>query len=234
MTGYLPLDPAFTLNVLEPSAALPAEIEAAVEAIWSRERSRAGCRLFNGPVLSLAAKAPDCLTVRRADYRHLIAQRLQPELGAWLKLRPLAVTGVLTCREGVVFGRRALHLANAPGAWEPAPSGGLSHPDPRRQLLEELSEELGLAASQVSPPQAFGLIWEDDGGVHDILFRLTTEATAKDLLTAHQSAGSDEYSELAIVPPQRLGAFLAAHHDTLLPIARRILVSAMPAAFKAC
>lgn len=229
MSGYLPLDPAFTVEVQKPPPPLAAALEARIEEIWQAERRRLGERLFNGPVLSLVACTPNRLQVRYADYRQLVARRRAPELAAALQLRPLAVTGLFTCHDGVVFGRRAAHLANDPGAWETAPSGGLAHPEPQRQVLEELEEELGLSADQVSPPQAFGMLWaaadgwEEADGVHDILFRLTSPKSGAEIVAAHRNSGSDEYSELAIVPPQRLETFLEDRGGNLVPLVRPLL-----------
>jgi hypothetical protein len=133
---------------------------------------------------------------------------------------------VLSCRDGLVLGRRAGHVVTDPGRWEPAPAGGLSQPDPERQLLEELAEELGVPADRVARPRALALIEDPASGVFDILFRLTADLSAEALRTAHRQAGSDEYAEIAVIAPGQLPAFLAAHAGELLPLLRPALARA--------
>ncbi len=205
-----PLDAGFEL-VLMPPPVFPAALEARIDEIWAAEKRLRGDRLFNGPLYSLVGRSVDRLTLQPIGYRHALARRRAPELvAAGLDLWPVAVTGVLTCRDGVVLGRRAGYLPDEPGLWEPAPAGGPDRLDPAAQVLAELREELGLRPEQVSPPQTCGLILDRSTGVFDIVLRMVTPLDAEAVHAAHRAYGTDEYSALTVVAPEHLPDFLAA------------------------
>jgi hypothetical protein len=216
------LAPDFRLVELPPGPPLSAAVESRVAAVWA-EATRRDPALFNGRVYSLVEHTPQRLAVRASDYCHLMAWRRAPELtGQGLSLRPIGVTGLLVARDGVVFGRRAGHLAADAGAWETAPAGGLDRLDPAGLLLEEMREELGLDSTAASVPRALALI-EDETGVFDIVLRLETALGRDALLAAHRDAASDEYAAIDVVAPDDLAAFLAAPGRQVLPIVAPIL-----------
>jgi len=215
------LAPDFRVLERPPEPSLNETVEARVAAIWTAE-TRRNPALFNGCVYSLIEHAPQRIVVRVSDYRHLTAWRRAPELAAQgLALRPVGVTGLLLARDGVVFGRRAGHLAADAGLWETAPAGGLDRLDPAGLLREELHEELGLDPAAASAPRPLALI--EARGVFDIVFRLETTLDRAALIAAHRRAASDEYAELAIVAPGDLAPFLAARAGEVLPIVPAIL-----------
>lgn len=217
------LAPDFQLAELPAAAPLGSAVEARIAAIWAEETQR-GALLFNGRVYSLAEHTPARLGVRAGEYRQLVAQRRAPELAAQgLALRPVGVTGLLVARDGIVLGRRAAHLAADAGLWETAPSGSLARLDPAGQLLDELQEELGIRPDQVSQPRPLVLAEDMTSGTFDIVFRIDTALGGDAIRTAHRHSGSDEYSELAILAPGDLVAFLAGHAalPIVLPILRR-------------
>ena len=203
-----PLDPGFTVDVRGSAPALSPAVAAAVDAVWDAEKALRGDRLFEGPVLSLVSHAPDRLVVSPMTYRHLIAARRRPALRAAIGVRPVGVTGLVVCRDGLVLGRRAGHVAADAGLWEPAPAGGLDRPDPAGVLLGELREELGLSGADAGTPEPIGMIEDPGAGTLDILMRLPCPLDAAAVRQAHRAGGSDEYSELAIVPPAGIAAFL--------------------------
>ncbi|HZT51791.1 MAG TPA: hypothetical protein VFA22_07655 [Stellaceae bacterium] len=218
------LAPDFRVIELPPGPPPSAAVEARIAQIWAQEAARRGARLFNGRIYSLVEHAPDRLAVRAMEYRHVLALQHAPELAAQgLALRPLGVTGLLRSPDGIVLGRRAAHLAVAAGLWETAPAGGLDRLDPVALLLEELHEELGLAAAEASVPRPLVLIEDGTSGVLDIVFRIETALGAAAIRAAHGAVPSDEYSELAVVAPDALPAFLAARPDAFLPIVPAIL-----------
>lgn len=211
------LNPGFKLQFAPPFV-VPESISTRLDDIWAEEKGRRGDRLTNGQIYSLYDYSPDCLTLQPAEYRHVLARRRAPDLvDAGLAIRPVAVTGVLLCADGLVLGRRGDQVASDAGLWEPAPAGGLNRPDPAAQVLEELREELGVKSSGVAPPEACGLVEDMESGVHDIVFRLHTTASAEDIRATHKTLGTNEYAELAIVRQPDVAAFLETNHGRLLP-----------------
>lgn len=179
--------------------AVPSDLAAAIDAIWATETALRP-HLFDGPILSVTDIAPNRLTLLRASYRHSLAARRDPGIAARLKLRPLAVSGVLTCPDGLVFGRRGADVTQASGAWELVPSGGAVSADLEAQILEELEEEIGLARSQVAVMPPYGLVESD--GVIDVVMPLSTRARRDEILALHRGLASREYAELLICPAE--------------------------------
>jgi hypothetical protein len=189
-----------------------------VEEIWSSEKKQRGEHLTNGHVYGLTEFRPDYLSIRPSEYRYVLARRRDPSLkNLGLSIQPLAVTGVLLCADGLVLGRRGSGVTDDVGLWEPAPAGGLSQNDPKAQVLEELEEELGIAAATIISIQTCGLVEDVESGVFDIIFRLDTPATEKDIRAAYEVGGSDEYAELAVIKLSDIRLFLEINQDHLLP-----------------
>jgi len=218
-----PLSPDFKVAIGAPWDP-PRTIMPRVDEIWASEKKKRGDRLTNGRIFGLDRFSPGSLVVVPSEYRYMLALRRDPDLKKLgLNIRPLAVTGILLSADGLVFGRRGSSVANDVGLWEPAPAGGLSHEDPRVQVLEELEEELGIAASAIVSTEACGLVEDLGSGVFDIVFRLLTKATGQHVQAAHMAGGSDEYAELAIVNPAEVRDFLDTHNDQLLPTTKPML-----------
>ena len=223
MFNIYPLAPDYTLQVCASFETHPA-VSARVDEIWAEEQKKTGNRLTNGTIYSLFDHCAAHLRIQPAEYRHVLARRRAPELAdAGLGIRPLAVTGILLCADGLVLGRRSNQVASDTGLWEPAPAGGLSRPDAVAQLLEELREEVGLEPSQVILRDACGLVEDVESGVIDIVFRLDSTASAREVRGTHAARATNEYAELAIVPRSEIAGFLEINEARLLPALRPML-----------
>jgi hypothetical protein len=140
---------------------------------------------------------------------------VRPALFARLRVRPLAVSGLLTCKGGVVFGRRAADVAFDPGCWELAPSGGVAPEsanaagriDLARQIKIELEEEVGLAAAEVAEPEILCAIEDDETRVVDIGIALASPLVGAEVRSRHARRSNREYAELAVVAPDDVAAF---------------------------
>lgn len=223
MFNITALEPEFVLQVIDPFEPPNAVLDR-VDEIWAAEKLKRGDQLTNGRVYSFSDTRAGSLLIQPAEYRYVLARRRAPDLvNEGLRIRPLAVTGILLCADGLVLGRRSDQVASDAGLWEPAPAGGLSRPDAVGQILDELREELGLEPSQVVLNEACGLVEDVESGVIDIVFRLQTPATTRDVINAYQALATNEYAELAIVPQSDIVGFLEANHDRLLPVLRPML-----------
>lgn len=212
-----PLLPTFELRLTAPLK-LTAELEWKVDEIWRSEVQKRP-HLTNGRIYSLQEYTPSLLVLQPIEYRHALALRRTPILREeGLGIRPLAVTGVLKCPDGVVLGRRSGSVAADNGMWEAAPSGGLGQSDPVAQVLEELREEIGLESQHTQGPVVpCGLVEDCESHAVDIVFLLRTALGSAEIERLHKELGSDEYAALAIIPPENLPAFLAAQGDAVLP-----------------
>jgi len=200
MVRLTPVNGPLSLAIVGDLPVGPA-LAAEIDAIWA-EASRLRPHLFDGPAVSLAGIEDGRLTLVRSSYRHLFASRHDPAIAARLKLRPLAVTGILSCPQGLVFGLRGAEVTEGSGTWELVPSGGVTVPDLEAQILEELEEEIGLVHSQVTvlPPAA--LMESKDGGAVDVVMPLVTALTAEEIAALHRKKASREYAELLTCPVQ--------------------------------
>ena len=220
-----PLSPDVAVTIEPEPLEVPAHLAPVVEAVWEHEQAHRGGTLFNGRTLSVLSHAPDLIHTRIVEYRLVLAARRRPDLFTALAIRPLAVSGLLRCADGIVFGRRGPGVTTDSGLWELVPSGGLDAADrqacgPRQQILTELVEEVGLDATQIRDCRPFCLIEDRTTGVFDIGVALQTDLEAGAVEEAQRRA-SDEYSELRIVPDHRVAEFLAG--GAILPASRLLL-----------
>ncbi|MEK7244820.1 MAG: NUDIX hydrolase, partial [Pseudomonadota bacterium] len=236
------LSPNVEVIALGPAPALPASLEAEVSAIWEKEKAQRPDRLFDGRIFSVAALARERISGCFVPYRRLIAGRASPALFASLQVRPLAVSGLLTCADGIAFARRAAGLTDDPGRWELVPSGGVTPDcvdasgkvDLGRQILAELAEEVGMAASDVAMTGPFLAVEGGDSHVVDIGFALATPLVGDQVRARHARQGSSEYTEIAVVAESEIPRFAASLGAALAPVSRALLerrglISAKPA-----
>jgi hypothetical protein len=207
---------------VRPMPTLPAAIEAAVEAVWQSEQARLGGVLFNGRVFSADVISPRLICGHWTEFRRSLAQMRRPELHPALGVRPLAVGGVITCPDGVVFGRRPDQAVYQAGEWQLPPAGSVDGGAERAEgrvdiaamLLTELGEELGLTASQVSPPIPLAIVEHPATHVLDLGMAVHMPLRLAQILALHASGGNGEYDPLVVVSLDDLPAFLAREQVT--------------------
>jgi hypothetical protein len=212
------LRPDFRLAIVDRPKAIPGQLEARVDAIWQAKLADNPHGLFDGPIHAMLHHTPEEVTCYRTSYRYLVACRRDASLAAALSLTAIGVTGILTCGDGLVLGRRAANMASNRGRWELAPAGALSQNSPRTQLMEELSEELGIVEDRVKSVEAVGITHDPDDRVYDLLLRLHVSLTDAEVRETYLAQGSSEYSELAVVPRDRIVDFVADHRENLVSL----------------
>jgi len=222
----LRLNPDFKIirtdQPLEPSPAIAARIAE----IWQAEQERKGGSLFDGKILALVSATADAIQVVPTLYSVILAARRDPMVREGLGIAPLGVTSVLSCRDGFVIGRRSPSLAMSPGLWEVMPAGGLETTDPGAQLIQEFEEELGLPPSLVTRREAKALVRISHKGVANILFRLHAECDRESINQAFAASGSDEHTEIDVVPVSDLYRRLISDEDEVHNLAMRLYLEA--------
>ncbi len=204
-------------------AEIAPEVSVRVDALWEDEKRR-WPGLHNGLLYSVTALTDGKLVVRPEEYKNFIAQQRDPTLARILTVQPLAVSGVVECREGIVFGRRSQSNTTDRGAWELVPSGTVDNdpPDPVAQVLQELSEEIGLDGRAVVEVQPFSIIEDRDSGVVDIGCDIQVSVTESALYEAHKNTASQEYDVIRVVPVPDLNAFVT-EADGVVEVSRALL-----------
>jgi hypothetical protein len=184
------------VEILGDAPPLPPNLAREVERIW---QARGGTP-FNGRILSAVEIAPDRIAATLVEYRWFVAQRMKPDLFPALQVRPVAVSGVLHCADGIVIGRRSQSMMQDPGLWELVPSGGMDGTaDIRGQILAELREEVGLTPDQVDEVVPFCLIEDDESHTLDIGIALAAPRLGADaVLRAWRDCATREYTDLKV------------------------------------
>ena len=219
LNGPLPpllrLHPAVSIRIVA-GLVHDAALEQRIAEIWQSEKALRGDRLFDGRAFGLVSAHAAELVLVPLRYRDVVAWRADPNLKVGgLIPPPLGVSGVLMLDSGVVFGRRASHVAAHAGAWEAAPAGVLAMPDPCAQVLEELAEELGLDADAVAAPALCGVIC--GSGSAELVLRLRSRLSTQDVLAAWRRGGTDEYEALEIVASDQLSDFVQDGRRPVVP-----------------
>jgi 8-oxo-dGTP pyrophosphatase MutT (NUDIX family) len=217
-----------------PAPIITPDILGRIEEIWNQEKARRGEKLFNGQLFSIHQSGPELIVGWMAEYRHFLAQRRDPDLHSALKIRPLAVSGVLTCKDGIVFGRRSGRTEMDANLWELVPSGSIDdasindggQPDLGRSLLRELAEETGIYASDVSfPPHAIAMVEDSGSRVTDIGMKVVVGLSAADVQARFAALENREYTALEIVATGALPEFRRRYGDSLSDISGALLDS---------
>lgn len=208
-----------------PAPQLPGDIADRISEIWATEKAE-NPTLFDGPVLSVTDITKSVFTVTTMRYSALLAGFRDPSLRAAIGMRPLAVSGILSCPDGLVFGRRSDDVTQSPGCWELVPSGGVPPrqdglPDLAYQILAELQEEIGLTEAEIAPP--VGYIDDKKSGTIDVIMPLRTAVPFSDIRRLDRSG---EYTDLIAVDD--LPYFLETC-PTLLAASRTIAETFVPA-----
>jgi hypothetical protein len=220
-----------TVVLLDSTVTLPLSIQSEVEQLWQAEQRRCGKPLSNGRILSAVEISPLRIRGRVVEYRHLIAQRARPELFDVLRVRPVAVSGVLECADGIVLGRRAATMTQDAGLWELVPSGGIdtssvpvgAEVDYRAQILTELHEEIGIDAEWVTSIRPFCLVDDLDSHVLDIGIAMESPLSAGAVLKLHREAATGEYDELRVVDRAEVGRFIQGEASQLVGVSAMLI-----------
>lgn len=218
------LSPTVTLVTVPAPAPVSAAIESRIEAIWQAALITHP-RLYNGRVFCARSIRPDRIDGFWAEYRHVLAQMRKPSLFETLRLRSLAVTGLLLTADGIVLGRRSAHVVYQPGRWQGVPAGsvesrtGAGNVDLKVQLMAEITEELGLEARQVAIGDP-GLTCEHaTTHIVDVAMPLHTSLSFAEVEACWRAKGNDEYDALTCLAT----AGTALARTDILPTTRAMI-----------
>jgi len=221
------------LTILDSMArpALSLETKAEVQAVWEHEtRLRPG--LFNGTIFSLDRIQGSEVHGFMAEYAWYVAQLQNPALYDRLRVRSLAVSGLVAASGHLIFGLRKAELAVEGGLWELAPSGtmhgGLREPDGsiswRGIFSEELREELGIEAPP-SLARPFALIENTVTHIWELGVAVELPVSYQDILAAYAASPKPEHTEMAAVPLKDVAKFFASRKDRMVGACASLLAA---------
>lgn len=225
----LGLDASVTVSATGRMPALPPSVEAEIDRLWTEACDQRPA-LFNGRVFTADRIEPDRIEGHWTEYRRVLAQMRHPALFAAQGTRSLSVNGLIACADGLVLGRRQSGAVYMPGRWQAAPAGAVESRDgeeivdPRRQVLAELAEELGLGADAVSGIVPVVAIEHPESGVVDIGCLVATGLDFQTIEASWLAQGNREYDALRLVPTDDVPGLLREAAPDLL-VSARILVA---------
>ena len=219
------------LTVVNQNPRVPGPIQDEIARLWDEEQRRRAMPLVNGAILSALSVSPSMIVGRIAEYQEYLAQKVRPQLYQVLRVRPVAVSGILQCPEGLVFGRRGADVTDGAGSWELVPSGGIDMTgrtseqgaDYRAQLAAEMREEIGISIESWAALAPICAVEDEITHVLDIGVAMTTDLTLNRLRAAYRMAGSNEYAEILAVNMTEFDGFAAKCGDKMLPTSAELV-----------
>lgn len=179
-------------------------LDQAIDTVWQAARQKFP-KLYNGRVFCLSHMDAARLEGFWCEFRWVLAHMRDPALAEKLHLRSLAVTGLMTCKEGIVLGRRNPNALYLPGLWQGVPAGSVETRDENdpldlgAQLMAELEEEVGMTG-QVRLRGPFLACEHSTTHIVDLGFLIETDLPFETIRTGWQAKANDEYDELICIP----------------------------------
>ncbi len=226
------LDPGLLVRIVRAMPTLTPTVEAQVAAIWA-EALAARPRLFNGTVFSADHIEAGRIEGHWTEYRRVLAQVRAPALFESLRIRSLAVNGLLACADGIVLGRRDTASVYQPGVWQSPPAGSVERRasgeadgvDLAAQLLAECEEELGLAAADVTVLRPTAAVEHPHSRIVDVGILLRTRLDFVAVRAAWLARGNREYDQLRLVSPNSVNNLGEVDGLALLPTTTTLIGS---------
>jgi len=192
---------------------LSQRVEELADKIW---RSKIELGLFDGDIFSVESTSSNIVNLKKSKYRYFIAQQEMPDLFDALQIRLLAVSGILICNDGIVFGKRSPSVLQNSNLWELLPSGSVNSKSFEKemtlfnidfQIEEELWEESGIPTNvrkQIQPKLTIG---GGDSHVIDFVYEINVNLSSLEVFEFHKRATS-EYSQLVVVGREEISEFV--------------------------
>jgi hypothetical protein len=222
------------------------EVERTIERAWQRASRRAqadGRMFFNGPLCRLIqCDANDrslTLTIGEVSFKEFVGTNLtHPHLryvhGPEVLADPLGVSAAVVSRDGfLLLGRRSDRVFAHTGLLHPvggmvAPGGRAGAvPHPFRSLVDELTEELGLARDAVVQGLCLGVVRDKAILQPELIFDVHLAADVDAIRRAAATApDGDEHEEFVPVRDNdgAIVGFLESHYQQLTPVALAALL----------
>lgn len=194
-----------------------------VHAIWAQEQKRRGGMLYEGAILSAVSLDSKKLVGQFVPYKYLLAQLCDPSLKPDLKIVPVSMSGMTFLLDNLILARRADWVAQYPHLIELAPSGGVRPPGPqdtevnlKHQILEELSDEIGVEKSYVKAVKFFAALRDLKNDAIELCAEIKLRSCAI-------FSSSSEYTQVMTVPIDEITTFAKTHAKEFVPFSLVLL-----------
>jgi len=207
------LSRAPVIRVEDTVAPVDRDVAARIAEIWKSGQAVPGSAKHDGTLVSLVSRTKDEWQCLRVAYSWFFAQRREPSLFEKLKVRPLAVTGLITCGDGYLVGRRGGKVEQDAGLWELLPAGGLDEAairpddtiDPIKGLSIEWTEETGCPAGFIGiDPKIVAWVEDQETHVVDLVIEAGCNQPFEVVEECFRNADSDEYTQIACLSASQI------------------------------
>jgi hypothetical protein len=201
-----------------------------VDEIWNLAQDN-NSNLFDGVILSCISDSSNRITSVIDNYKFFFSKRIQPKILEKIKIMPIAVSGIMECRDGFVFGKRSKFTTQDAGLWELVPSGGLDASiikdndiyDFKKQLLTELHEEIGVNQNMVRTITPFCYVIDKDASVLDIGLYIYSDVSQEEILGCFRTVNSFEYESIIFIPRNTILDFIKIERQNISSISVAIM-----------
>ncbi len=203
-----------------------------IEDIWIQQSKRHGGSLWNGRIFNVTNMTPKGIEGCFVEYKLMVARRVSPRLRRRLKFLGLGVSGYFSCADGIVFGlRNPNNTSYERGMWELVPSGSIDDNcqstngflDVEAVLGQELEEEVGISILRAERILPLFLIEDPLNDLLEIVYRIECTLSANEVLSAHATIQSREYTELKVIPHRDISSGVLTLSAPLIPVSCSIL-----------
>ena len=212
-----------------------AQLRNRVAQLWDRAIREHGSALNDSDLFSLVGAADPSkseISGHFIKYRYYVAQSVDPSLQEALKVRPLAVTAIVRCPDGLTIGRRIRTAAKDCDLWELIPAGGIEpdsvlptgRVDPRLQVRKEMCEEIGVCGIEVASLEP--LFWMVEGDVTDLVYTFELGASRADIQDLFARLPTREHAVIDFLPLDRIRHELD-HENKIWSASTRALLEAL-------
>ena len=196
---------------------LPPEISKIVDALWEESVSH-NPRLFDEQIFSFLKYDNYSIEGHFAPYRRLRAVSSNPTLRDEIKLRPLAISGVAKCPDGIIVGKRAASVSSMCGQWEFCPSGGINAEhvsttgdvDFYSLILSELLDEVGIPKDFVKSIGISEGYENISSGLLDLIADMEIDLSSDQVINLHKMNATNEYDEIRVIKEKDIKAFCSS------------------------
>ena len=231
MFNVTELSPNLTIVDSGGELNISSSVQEKITSNWELEKQKRDTDLFDGRIFNLTEITRETLTGFYIDYSVSLAQYCDPNLFDDLGVRPLAVSGFVSCEQGIVFGLRNENLTADAGMWELVASGGVDDSvrlddgtvDFREQFLDELCEEINLPSDAIREIAPIIMLEESQTHVCDIVIETNLFVGAYILFPLFNECGRGEYVSIDIVPEHGVKSFVQLMKGVTTPATLQIL-----------
>lgn len=212
----------FRILIIEERQELSKELSDRIEHLWNEECQKRGAPLKNNQILSLVRLESDALIGRFVPYKHYLAQLLDHKLKKKLFIRPVAISGVTSCGDQFLIGKRSKNVTQYPECYEFVPSGSIDlgadeHPlqvDLRRQFVREFEEETGMHSSYIDEIRLFAVVIDSENGMVEICSKIILDPVALN----HNKFPVEEYQDFYWLNRGSLEEHIFQHKEEYVPL----------------